>query len=106
MSNNLAQDICDSFTAAGSPNFGHEGMLFNAVSWALAVDALTNAGPADVSRSGASSYCGDYVAPGLELGDILAIEAAALVSGYNTLVYGNKVTSEPAIKAYAAGDQP
>ena len=105
MSNNEIQEICGDVTPAGSPNFGHEGALYNAISYALVVDVLKNDGPADLVRSGAVDYCGYYVAPGLTLEDVFETEGVTLLAGYNIVTYSQRVTSEPPIKAYAAGDQ-
>jgi hypothetical protein len=53
----------------------HEGMMSNALAFALAVDALTNPGPGQLSRINLPVVCADYLAPGLTLNDFLLTES-------------------------------
>lgn len=100
------QDICGLVSVAASPNFGHEATLYNAVAFALGKDALSNAGPGNVARSNAASYCGYFTAPGLDLVDVLATEATIPLAAFRIVSYPSKVVAEPAIKAYAQKDVP
>lgn len=100
------QNICPPGTLAGGPNFGHENALYNPVTFAVAKDALTHPGPADIARSGASRVCGMFMAAGLSLSDVLAAEALIPIAGLNIEAYSRKVVTEPAIMAYAARDAP
>lgn len=77
----------------------HEGTLYNALGYALAVDALSHSGPGDSSRLDLTSVCADYLAPGLDLGDFLVTENSILIAGIGLLVGGVRVTVEPAIKS-------
>lgn len=106
VTNAQIQNICPAGTPAGGPNFGHESTLYNAVTFALAKDALQNSGPGSISRSGASSMCSMFAAPGLDLEDIFATEFLIPLAGFNIETYPQKVLTEPPIKAYAAGDTP
>jgi hypothetical protein len=47
-SNSQVQAVCSGQPAGG--NFTHEGMLCNPLAFALAMDAITNGGPSQVSR--------------------------------------------------------
>lgn len=72
VTNNEIQNICP-LQIAGSV-YTHEGVLYNPIAYALAVDALTNPGPGQVSRLDLSSICVNYVSPGLNVGDVVATE--------------------------------
>ncbi|KAK0947255.1 hypothetical protein LTR29_001210 [Friedmanniomyces endolithicus] len=99
VSNNEVQTIC-----AGQPAgsfYTHEGILYNALGYALAVDALSHAGPGKVSRLNLASVCASYLTPGLDLSDFVLTEDSIAVAGVAILVYPNKVVAEPAIKSYA-----
>ncbi|KAK1074624.1 hypothetical protein LTR74_000867 [Friedmanniomyces endolithicus] len=99
VSNNEVQSICAGQPAGGF--YTHEGILYNALGFALAVDALSHAGPGKVSRLDLGRVCGDYLTPGLGLDDLLLTEDSIAVAGVAILVYPDKVVAEPAIRSYA-----
>ncbi|KAF2717762.1 alpha/beta-hydrolase [Polychaeton citri CBS 116435] len=99
VTNNEVQSICTG-QAAGS-FYTHEGTLYNPLGFALAVDALTHAGPGSASRVRLSTVCNDYITLGLDLGDFLLTENTVLIAGISILAYPFKVFNEPAIKSYA-----
>ncbi|KAJ9628020.1 hypothetical protein H2203_003241 [Taxawa tesnikishii (nom. ined.)] len=98
VTNNEAQIIC-----AGLPGgsfYTHEGMLYNPLSYALAIDALTHDGPGQVSRVG-TAECANYIAQGLDLGDLLVTENSIPIAAAALVLYTPKTRTEPAIKSYA-----
>ncbi|TKA74703.1 hypothetical protein B0A55_05096 [Friedmanniomyces simplex] len=100
VSNNEVQTVC-----AGQPAgsfYTHEGTLYNALGYALAVDALSHSGPGQASRLNLATVCANYLTPGLDLADFLLTENSIAIAGLAILVYPNKVVAEPAIKSYAA----
>ncbi|KAH8886009.1 alpha/beta-hydrolase, partial [Thozetella sp. PMI_491] len=99
VTNNEVQVICSSKPAGGF--FTHEGMLYNNLGFALAVDALTNDGPGQPSRLALDQVCAQSSTTGLSIADLLAIENNVPIFLATTLLYSKKVTSEPAIKSYA-----
>ena len=100
VSNNEVQTVCPGQPAGGV--YGHAGVLFNALAFALAKDALTHPGPGLSSRIDLSSVCAMYVAPGLSVADVLATSNDIVVAGLNLLAYEPKQLYEPAIMGYAA----
>lgn len=92
--------VCGEESAAGFFNT-HESMLYNALSYALAVDALTHPGPGDISRLDLESVCNQVAAPGLSLEDIIETEATIPIAAAAILTYPDRTTTEPAISAYA-----
>ena len=100
------QSVCPPGSIAFGPDFGHENALYNPVTFAVAKDALTNPGPANIARSGASGMCNMLMAPGLTLSDVFATEALIPLAGFNIETTTNKVLVEPPIMAYAARDAP
>ncbi|KAH8660489.1 hypothetical protein BX600DRAFT_383634, partial [Xylariales sp. PMI_506] len=99
VTNNEVQVVCAGKAAGGF--FTHEGILYNSLAYALAVDALTNGGPGRVSRLSLDQVCAQSITPGLAMSDILAVEINFPIFLATTLLYSNKVTVEPAIKSYA-----
>ncbi|KAI0003949.1 hypothetical protein F4779DRAFT_86644 [Xylariaceae sp. FL0662B] len=99
VSNNLVQDICPGQPAGGF--YTHEGMLVNPVAYALAKDALTHDGPGRIDRVNVEGICGRFLAPGLNLEDLLVTENNVIFAGAVTLLYSGKLLSEPQIKDYA-----
>lgn len=81
--------------------YTHEGMLYNPITFALVQDALTHAGPGETSRIDLASLCTQYLATGLNLGNLLATENAVLVAALSLLLYTPKLIVEPSISAYA-----
>ncbi|KAK4547442.1 hypothetical protein LTR36_001098 [Oleoguttula mirabilis] len=100
VSNNEVQLICAGQPAGGF--YTHEGTLYNALGYALAVDALSHSGPGLASRLNLGTVCAQAITPGLNLTDFLLTENAIVIAGFSLLVYPNKVTVEPAIRSYAA----
>ena len=77
------------------------GVTYNALAYALAVDALTHDGPGQLSRIDVRAECAKFATDGLSLADIFATEALIPIAGAAILAYPNKVTTEPPIMAYA-----
>lgn len=75
VSNNFLQERCAFEPAAGI--YTHEGVLYNPLTWALVVDALTHDGPGSFERVG-KGPCQDIATPGLSLEDILATEVCVV----------------------------
>lgn len=100
VSNNELQSLCPDQPAGGF--YTHEGVMYNAVAWALAKDAITHDGPADLSRIDLATECAKYVADGLTLDNVVATEGLIPLAIVNYLLYPTKVFAEPAIMSYAA----
>jgi hypothetical protein len=66
------QSVCGVGPAGGLVT--HEGVLYNALAFALAVDALTHAGPASLARVNTFEVCQQLAAPGLDVGDVMTTE--------------------------------
>lgn len=96
VSNNEVQLVCPGQPAGSF--YTHEGILYNALGYALAVDALSNDGPGEPSRLDLATVCSTYLSPGLDLADFLETENSILVAAVAILVYPNKTTQEPPIK--------
>lgn len=99
VSNNHLQSLCPGQVAGGV--YTHEGVLYNAVAWALAVDALSHDGPGDPKRIDLDRVCALPVAPQLRVDDVLGTEGILLIALVNFLTYLPKVPGEPPIAAYA-----
>lgn len=99
------QNVCTVAQPAGTL-YAHEGVLYNPLAFALAKDALTHAGPGDLSRIDVVSECQKIVADGLGLPDVLATEAAIVIAAYEIIAYPNQTYTEPSIMAYAQKDTP
>lgn len=97
MTNNEVQLVCAGQPAGGF--YTHEGTLYNALGYALAVDALSHSGPGETSRLDLSTVCAEAITPGLDLTDFLLTENTIPIAGLAILVYPSKVTAEPAIKS-------
>jgi hypothetical protein len=72
VSNTMVQDACFGQLAGGV--YTHEGVLYNPLAFALAVDALTNPGPGQLSRIDLASVCAQISTSGLTVGDLVATE--------------------------------
>jgi len=103
-SNSQVQTVCPNQAAGG--NFTHEGMLYNSLAFALAVDAMSNPGPANVNRLDLKTVCAAALSPGLTAADKSTTDATIGEAAANILAYTKGVTAEPPIKAYAAKDTP
>ncbi|KAF2238209.1 alpha/beta-hydrolase [Viridothelium virens] len=99
VSNNELQVVCNGQPAGGV--YDHAGTLFNALGYALAVDALTHSGPGEPSRLNLGTVCQEVVAPGLSLAQVLQTTGALLISAVSVLIYEPKMFNEPALMAYA-----
>lgn len=100
VTNAWVQQVCGISTLGGSI-FTHEGMLYNPLSWALAIDAITHEGPGDPSRLDLDKVCSNFLAEGLDLEDLLGTEGLLLLAVANIIGYGSWTAMEPPIKDYA-----
>jgi hypothetical protein len=99
------QNVC-TVAQPGGTLYDHEGVLYNALAFALARDALTHDGHANLSRIDVVSECQKIVPDGLSLTDILATEGITFMALYEILTYQPRTTTEPPIMAYAQKDVP
>jgi hypothetical protein len=100
VSNNQVQTVCAN--QPGGSFYGHAGVLFNPLTYALIVDALKNPGKTgNVNRINRQSVCANYAAPGLDLDDVLATSGLIPVAGVLLLSFPQKMATEPALKSYA-----
>jgi triacylglycerol esterase/lipase EstA (alpha/beta hydrolase family) len=99
VSNNEVQRVCAG--QLGGSFYGHAGVLFNPLTYALIVDALQNDGPGSLERINVKSVCNSYAAPGLDLDDVLATSGLIPVAGVLLLAYPQKSLTEPKLRAYA-----
>ena len=97
VSNTELQGACLAQPAGGV--YTHEGVLYNPVAYALVVDALTHEGPGKFAR--VARQCGELVAAGLSLFDVIQTESLIPIAVMNIAAYEPKVASEPALRAYA-----
>ncbi|KAJ9139327.1 Alpha/beta-hydrolase [Coniochaeta hoffmannii] len=81
--------------------YGHAGMLFSPLTAALAVDALSHSGPADLGRIDLKSVCESYVAPGLTVGDATLTAGQIVTAAVRLLAYQPRLTKEPELRSYA-----
>ncbi|PLB36676.1 putative lipase [Aspergillus candidus] len=100
VSNNHLQTVCANRPAGGI--YTHEGTLYNPLTWALIIDALTHDGPGDVSRLDLDAICQQVLPKTLGLDDILGTEGILLVAVAELLLYVPKAFKEPRIADYAA----
>jgi hypothetical protein len=100
VTNVLVQDTCGGKGPAGLFST-HEGVLYNALGYALTVDALQNRRPGQVSDIDLDTVCAQIVSPGLDLVDVLTTEEAILIAAVSIVLYTPKMLEEPAIKQYA-----
>lgn len=100
VSNNEVQSVCAGYL--GGTFYGHAGVLYNPLTYALIVDALTHEGPGQVSRLDIPSVCAPYLAPGLDLVDLLETAGLIPIAGLLLLAYPEKRLAEPALMSYAA----
>lgn len=100
VTNVLLQSACKNQPAGGV--YTHEGVLYNPLAWALAIDAITHDGPADLARLDLDKVCQQILPPELELVDLLGTEGLLLVAAAELLVYLPHAFLEPPIKEYAS----
>ncbi|KAI6878314.1 alpha/beta-hydrolase [Hortaea werneckii] len=107
VSNVELQEICTAALPGGTPNNDHEGVLYNALAYALAIDALTHPNsPGKVERVDAQAECAKFAVDGLSLADVLATHALIPLAVGNVLAFQPKVAQEPPIRGYARKDIP
>lgn len=99
VTNNEVQTVCAGQLAGGT--YTHEGVLYNSLAWALAVDALNNPGPGEPSRINLSQVCSQSIAPELNLEDVLGTEGLLFVAVAEIGQYQPKTSSEPPTASYA-----
>lgn len=75
------QVVCADQPAGGY--YPHEGVLYNALAAALAIDALQNDGPASLSRLDLGTVCSKLLADGLNLADIIGTEGEKYGPNYD-----------------------
>ncbi|EME40990.1 hypothetical protein DOTSEDRAFT_56045 [Dothistroma septosporum NZE10] len=100
------QSVCGAVLPGGAFYNTHEGVLYNALAYALAVDAIQNGGPGQLSRVNPALQCAQFATPGLSLADILATEANIPIAVAAVIAFEPKTADEPPIKAYAQKDTP
>ncbi|KAI0123977.1 hypothetical protein BJ170DRAFT_598304 [Xylariales sp. AK1849] len=98
VSNNEVQVVCAGYI--GGSFYGHAGVLYNPLTYALVVDALNNEGPGDASRLDIPSVCSTYAAPGLDLVDVLDTAGLIPIALVLLLAYPEKISVEPTLMAY------
>jgi len=94
------QSVCANQPAGGF--YTHEGVLYNPLAWALAIDAITHDGPANLSRLDLGQVCGKALAPELELQDLFGTEGLMLIAVAELVSYGPRAAREPPIMGYAS----
>jgi hypothetical protein len=99
VTNAWAQEAC--FGKAAGSVYTHEGMLYSPLSWALAIDAITHDGPADLSHVNLDEVCSQFLAPELGLSDLLGTEGLLLIAVAELVGYGSFTVTEPPIMPYA-----
>lgn len=100
------QAVCGSVLPGGAPYNSHEGVLYNALAYACAVDAIQHPGPCNLARINTTFQCEQFAAPGLSLADIFATEALIPIAAGAILAFEPKSSGEPPIMPYAAKDTP
>lgn len=94
------QTVCAGRVGGGF--YTHEGVLYNPLAWALALDAMAHDGPADLDRIDRDAVCGQMVAPELDLSDLLGTEALLVVAVLELALYKPHTIAEPPIMDYAS----
>ncbi|KAJ5092124.1 hypothetical protein NUU61_006994 [Penicillium alfredii] len=92
------QTVCAGQPAGGF--YTHDGVLYNPLAWALAIDAITHDGPASLSRINLAQVCQGILWPTLDLKDMLATEGLLLIAVMELLAYQPPALDEPPIKEY------
>jgi hypothetical protein len=100
VSNNEVQRVCAG--QLGGSFYGHAGVLFHPLTYALIVDALKNDGPGSTNRIDVKSVCNSYAAPDLDLDDVIATSGLIPIAAVLLLAYPDKRLTEPGLRAYAA----
>ena len=84
--------------------YGHAGVLYNAVAWALAKDAILHGGPGRLDRIDLPSVSMQPMAPGLTLLDVDMTLGLIPVALANIIKFLPKRFIEPALPVYAASE--
>lgn len=100
VTNAQVQLVCGADSPAGFFQT-HESMLSNPLSAALAMDALTHAGPGNISRIDLTTVCSTPIAAGLSFENFLETEEDILIAGLAVLTFFEATNVEPAISSYA-----
>lgn len=100
VTNSHVQSVCAHQAAGGF--YTHEGILYNSLAWALAIDAITQQGPGRASRLNLDQVCKYALAPALALDDLFGTEGLLLIAVADLLTYRPQPTREPAIQSYAS----
>lgn len=100
VSNNEVQTVCAGKLAGTF--YGHAGVLFNPLVYALIADGLQNAGPGRTNRIDLASVCNSYAAPGLDLDDVLSTLGLIPTAGVLLLTYPDRRVTEPTLPPYAS----
>ncbi|KAJ5127402.1 lipase B [Penicillium atrosanguineum] len=82
--------------------YTHEGVLYNPLAWALAIDAITHPGPGSLTRLDLKQVCGMTMAPELDLTDLLGTEGLLLIAAAELGTYEPQAAREPCIVGYAS----
>ncbi|KAJ5975310.1 hypothetical protein N7481_009017 [Penicillium waksmanii] len=94
------QTVCAGRVGGGF--YTHEGLLYNPLAWALALDAIAHDGPADLDRIDRDGVCGLMVAPELDLSDLLGTEGLLVIAVMELVLYKPHTIAEPPIMDYAS----
>ena len=101
------QDVCPANTA------NHRAIgTYDPVGWAIALDALEHAGPANLERilggvaPGSSPVCSETVMPGVDPSTLGSNLAAYDLAVATALGNGTHLTEEPALACYTRGNGP
>jgi hypothetical protein len=94
------QSACATMPAGGV--YTHEGVLYNPLAWALAIDAITHDGPANLSRVDLERVCQQALAPALDLTDLFGTEGLLLIAVAELVLYNPPALGESPIMDYAS----
>jgi hypothetical protein len=107
VANITLQDVCPANTA------NHRAIgTYDPVGWAIALDALTHDGPADLARvlagnaPGASPVCAETVMLGVDPGTFASGLASYDTAVATALADGAHLEEEPALACYPSGGGP
>lgn len=97
VTNSQVQILCPN--KPGGSFYTHEGVLYNPIAYALAIDALQNGGPGRPERIDLESQCSKLVPDGLSVSDVIATEAV-IVECLLNIIREPKIKTEPPLKSY------
>lgn len=86
----------------GNSFYGHAGVLYHPLTYALIIDALAHGDAGDLSRIDVNSICSTYAARGLDLGDVIDTVALIPIGGALILTAPEQSLDEPALQPYVA----